>query len=229
MSRRYALYLAPPNRHPLWALGCAWLGRDAESGAHTPPPAGIGAAWWQSITAEPRRYGLHATLKAPFRLASGQHEDDLLAALARFATARAPFDLPLVVSELSGFACLRPAAESIALQGLADACVREFEPFRAALTPEELARRHPDRLDDTGRALLERWGYPHVFERFRCHFTLSGTLTDAERGLLLPQLANRFAPALVEPLRIDQLALFVEDHPGADFRLVRRFAFEGTA
>jgi len=56
------------------------------------------------------------------------------------------------------------------------------------------------------------------------------TLTDtvpagALRDDLLAEASDFFAPALCEPLRCDSLALFVEDAPGADFRLVRRAPF----
>ncbi len=42
---------------------------------------------------------------------------------------------------------------------------------------------------------------------------------------LLADAAHHFAAALAEPLRCDGVALFVEDAPGVDFRLVHRFEF----
>ena len=67
---RYALYLAPPHESDLWRFGCNVIGRDARTGAPCegfslegyPPDS------WRSMTSEPRRYGFHATLKAPFPL-----------------------------------------------------------------------------------------------------------------------------------------------------------------
>ncbi|MFC7693522.1 hypothetical protein ACFQY5_32275 [Paeniroseomonas aquatica] len=61
---RLALYWAPGYDDPLHRLGSAWLGRDAESGApmHQPVLPGLDIA---ELTADPRGYGLHATLKPP--------------------------------------------------------------------------------------------------------------------------------------------------------------------
>src|SRR5260221_14664685 len=96
-AARMALYWAPPADSALWRFGSAWLGRNAETGADRPPPAletGMDAGWQQDATAEPRRYGLHATLKPPFRLASGATRDELVTALGEHAAARKPIVAP---------------------------------------------------------------------------------------------------------------------------------------
>ncbi|WP_375591754.1 DUF1045 domain-containing protein [Chitiniphilus eburneus] len=227
MSYRYALYLVPPATHPLWAAGCRWLGRDAETGETLPPPTlpGVDSAQWERVVGAPRRYGLHATLKAPFRLADGCDETQLATALENFAATTAPFALPpLRVCALASFICLRPHGESQALQALADACVAGFDRFRAPPAAAELERRRPAQLDARARYLLEHWGYPHVFDRFHCHITLTDTLAEPQRGALLAPLTAHFAPLLATPLPVRELALFVEDSPGVPFRLARRFA-----
>ena len=67
---RYALYLTPPLESDLWKFGCDVLGRDARQGsfgslrAGGPRPRSPG----RKLTEEPRRYGFHATLVAPFAL-----------------------------------------------------------------------------------------------------------------------------------------------------------------
>lgn len=40
-------------------------------------------------------------------------------------------------------------------------------------------RRRIDPADARATALFERYGYPHVLERFRFHMTLTGPLEDA--------------------------------------------------
>ena len=40
---------------------------------------------WRDLTSDPRKYGFHATLKAPMSLADGKTEVELLAACAAFA------------------------------------------------------------------------------------------------------------------------------------------------
>ncbi len=71
VSVRYAVYLAPPCDSVLWRFGSAVVGYDADSGLDCPPPdlAGFAPEDWHVLTEEPRRYGFHGTLKAPFRLA----------------------------------------------------------------------------------------------------------------------------------------------------------------
>ena len=225
---RLALYFAPPARHPLWTAGCAWLGRDPESGATSDGGP---------HRADPRRYGFHATLKPPFALREGATRSQLLAALSHFADEHAPFDMPpLAVATLADFIALRPVAHDATavgqpLRSLADNCVRLFDDFRAPPSSAERTRRQGlDGLDAEQRGNVDRWGYAHVFDHWRFHMTLSDSLLPTVEGNrvraeLLADATRHFAPALAQPLRCDGVALFVEDAPGADFRLARRFGF----
>jgi putative phosphonate metabolism protein len=227
---RYAVYFSPTATHPLWALGNHWLGRDPETGDTLiqPDVPGITANEVATITIAPRRYGLHATLKAPFRLADGHAERALVERIAEFSRARHPFELPrLEVTVLDGFIALQPSQPSAELHALADACVLEFDDFRAPPDAAELARRHPDRLGASSRAHLARWGYPYVFEDFRFHVTLTEVTTPDLRARLLPWLTRHFDSALQQPCRVDAIALFVEAAPQAPFRLIRRFPIVG--
>jgi putative phosphonate metabolism protein len=228
MAHRYAIYWAPPRDHPLWHDGCAWLGRDPETGERITPavPDGMTAAEYAAITAEPARYGWHGTLKPPFRLADGESEASLDAAIRAFAAARAPFEVPqLAVRPLSGFLAVVPAERSAALDALAAACVSSFDPFRAPPGPGEIARRQRARLSPAQQANLARWGYPYVMEEFRFHLTLTKRLPEHEAGPVGELLAARFADALAGPVRVHEVALFVEPAPGAPFILRRRYRF----
>lgn len=230
MDTRYAVFWAPPARHPLKLLADAWLGRDPDRDERVSLPVveGLSPERLQEITAFPRHYGFHATLKAPFALAPDAEAAGLLGDVEAFAATRRPFRLPLRVGELDGFLALLAAEPARAMDELAAACVEEFDRFRAPLTDEERARRRPERLDETERAHLERWGYPHVMDRYRFHMTLAGPLEDgAERGRVRAILAHALAPALAEPVRVDQLALFAQTHRVAPFRVVARFPFRG--
>src|SRR5690606_1132239 len=127
---RYAVYYAPPEGAPLDRFGRAWLGRDAATGDDVEPPTlpGLNGERWREITAEPRRYGFHGTLKPPFALADGRRVDDLFAAVAAFAARRTPFALPpLRLARLSGFLALIPSTASEPLAALAADCVRAFD------------------------------------------------------------------------------------------------------
>jgi putative phosphonate metabolism protein len=220
MSTRYAVYFSPASHSPWWTLGSRWLGRDESTGESLAPPLFTDACPedFQSITAEPRRYGFHATLKAPFRLAPGLDEAALLARMQALAKTLKPVTLsPMVVASWDGFVALVPQLPTAELLALAAACVTDLDDFRAPLTAEELARRTPG-LDARGLALLAQFGYPHVLERMRLHFTLTGRVALATRYWLESVLRAELERLNVQsPLVLDRLCLFAEYQPGAAF------------
>lgn len=219
---RYAIYYTPGRDHPLTRAAGRWLGRSAfENEARTPLAAGsFSAAEIAFHTAAARRYGFHATLKAPFRLAEGKSEGELIAALARFASSRAPFVVErLALAQLDGFFALVPAVASRQLDELAQDVVVAFEPFRAPLTSDEIERRNPDRLTPSQLKNLHKWGYPYVFEEFRFHMTLTGRVPAAEAPRMKAAIEASFGPLLLEPLEFGSLALFVEPEAGAPFHV----------
>ena len=224
MSARYAIYLTPPADHPLWQAGCTWLGRDPSSDLAPSPPSRRAAPW---------RYGFHATLKAPMRLAEGSSMQGLHAALCVLSRQFASFDMPaLEVGAIGEFIALQPVAEldpSHPLHQLADTCVRELDSFRDPPTAADLQRlrdQHP--LDEHQAELLVRWGYPHVLDRWTFHCTLSDPVVDeGERQVWLDLARTFFAPALERPWRCDALSLYVEPSAGAPMQLLRRYPFKG--
>lgn len=236
MNARFALYLAPPADSDLWRFGSRALGRDAATGANVEgfAPDGYDPSTWRAVAAEPRRYGFHATLKAPFRLREGRRLVDLEARIAAFAESIAAFALaPLRVSTLRpgggdfGFVALTPAQPSSDLAALEKRALGEFDEFREPPTESEIARRRPERLSARQRAYLTTWGYPYVLEEFRLHFTLSGPVRTPE--LLAPKLAEAFAREVPDPsFTVDALALF-EQREGGDFRLLRRYPLTRAA
>jgi putative phosphonate metabolism protein len=224
VSPRYAVYYAPGRDSPWWAFGAAWLGRDEERNLPLPRPvvAGMDADGMDAITREPRRYGFHATLKAPFRLRDGATRDDLHAALQSLAAKRRAVALgQLAPIAMDGFVALVPAADNPPLQALAAACVTELDALRAPPTPAERERRRLDPADSRGAELFERYGYPHVLERFRFHMTLTGPVEPALARQLVAQLARPAAQLNAQqPLVLDRLCLFVEPAQGEPFRRI---------
>jgi hypothetical protein len=218
---RYAVYFAPAPDHPLWQAGCDWLQRDP-SGDDTHVPT-------RPHVREPWRYGFHATLKPPMRLAPGRDEAGLVAAIGRIARATPRFAMPrLSVQWLSGFLALRPAEplpRHHRLHWLADACVTELDGWRAPPGEDELRRRLAQPLDAARQQALMRWGYPHVLDHWQFHMTLSDGLADLDivaRERLHAEAQHHFATALAQPLVCDALSVFVEHHPGEPLRLVQR-------
>src|SRR5690606_11506509 len=77
MAMRYAIYFTPPKDETLTRVAERWLGRSAFGGGRDLPATSVGRFSSSEIafhTAAPRRYGFHATLKTPFRLAEGRTE-----------------------------------------------------------------------------------------------------------------------------------------------------------
>lgn len=228
--RRVALYYAPPPGSALASLGAAWLGTDPETGGAAPPmaePAGLPQPR-AALVARPARYGLHATLKAPFRLADAIDAQTLDRTLTAFAASLAVAEGPgLAVETGLGFVALRPSGPAPAIDALAAACVTQLDGLRAPLTPAEMARRQRADLDLTEDGYLRRWGYPYVLDRFRFHITLTRPLPAAEAVAAAAALAPVFAPALEPRLRIDHLALFGDPGEGRPFRILRRYPLTG--
>jgi putative phosphonate metabolism protein len=220
---RYAIYFAAGADHALSRFGAELLGYDAYTGNELPFPADASriAADWRDITSDPRKYGYHATLKAPMTLAPGKTEAELTAACASFASEARPIPvIRPVVDPISGFIAVIPASPVAELQRLAADCVRDFDSFRAALTAEDRARRKPEKLSERQRDYLDRWGYPYVMEEFRFHMTLTGRLDAERRGPILEMLRARFATLRIDALAIDRIALFKQDDAKTRFRII---------
>src|SRR5215471_19954554 len=136
---RYAIYYASPPGSVLDRFGAQLLGYDAWTGKDLPFPDDVLQARsdWRELTHDPRKYGFHATLKAPMPLAEGHTEDELRTACADFADR--PRAIPVikpVVGAISGFTAVIPAERSDELEMLADDCVMSFDRFRAPLSAE---------------------------------------------------------------------------------------------
>ncbi len=231
MSKRYAVYFAPAPHTRWWAFGCAWLGYDPLACSAVPQLAipDVSDAVFAAVTGVPWRYGFHATLKAPMRLADAVGEAEFLAAVERLAAGRAAFTLPaLQVERLGGFLACTTAARDSRLHGLADDCVRELDAFRAPTDAAEVARREAAGLSDAQRALLARWGYPYVLDEYRFHMTLTGPLDRVmpQVEIAVTEAAAAAVAALAdEPLVCDAVCVFTQAAPGAPFRLRHRHAF----
>lgn len=219
---RYALYFSPPKDDPLTGAASLWLGRNAFTGETYPAPEyeQLGAAEQFELTADPRRYGFHATIKAPFSLASSVTEEDLMTVAEDFAQRTQAFEIPeLVLGQLGRFFALVPGSLHQPLQDFAAKVVRSFEPFRAALSEADMARRNPEKLSDSQRAHLQRWGYPYVMEDFGFHMTLSGQVPETRAQVMKAILTERFADFIGRPLSISGLAVFIEETRGAPFKV----------
>jgi len=229
---RAAIYYAPRADHPLSLCAAGWLGRDAWTGrvVQTKPVSDADNETHAVLTAEPRLYGFHATLKPPFRLAEGATLAGLRRSLAVFCRGRGPSVIArLTLARLGSFFALVPGGEAPGLSALASDAVRAFEPFRAPLTAAEIARRRPERLSERQREYLSAWGYPYVFDEFRFHLTLTGPVPEAGWDSVESRLRSRFAPFIGRPLAVDTICIFVQPQLSSEFVVDTAIALDGQA
>ena len=231
---RYAIYLCPRPTDPLWQFGSALLGYDAATGEDVPAPVihGLQHLDWRDCTKRARVYGFHATLKAPFRLATGHSSAGLVSALRDFAAHQRAFSLgELDISSFnredgSGLIALVPVSVPPLLAALERQVVTGFDGFRAVLTDADIVGRNPDSLTVRQRHYLDLYGYPYVLEDFQLHMTLSDLVptvievANAVRASMIGQIGP-------QSFVVDALVLFEQPAPGERFRIVSRLPFGG--
>lgn len=226
-AHRYAVYYAPSPGTLGWLAGSHWLGRCAAQLRPLPQLNihGVAPEDLQRLTAAPRRYGWHGTLKAPFALAPGSDWLALHHAVQQVARSLKPFALPpMQVQRLEDFLALVPMPShpaNAAIEAAAAACVTQLHALAAPLSSSEMARRRAAGLTARQDELLQRWGYPFVLEEFRFHMSLTGPLSSVDEGTqaLVLDAAQQFFSDL-PTLQFNHLALFAEPSPGADFVLL---------
>lgn len=228
---RYAIYYTPRPDEALASTASQWLGWNPEGGRARPRPVSsiFPPERLAELTAEPRRYGFHGTLKPPIVLADGCFESDFLAAVGQFAVTQRPITVPsIVLAEMSDFLALVPEGRSAELNDLADRCVVEFDEFRRPAGEEELARRRASGLSARQEQLLLRWGYPYVLEEWRFHLTLTGRIADpSERRTVRELVSQRFSGFVDRPLQVRDLCVFRQSAPDRAFTVLARFRLGG--
>lgn len=221
---RYAIYWLPGPSAQLAAFARNWLGGDPETGKALGARAlyGLDADLVERATTSPRRYGCHATIKAPFRLRDGASEADLSAALADFCSRRRRTRSGrLRLRRLSRYLALTLADGAAEVDWLADECVTHFDRFRAPLSEADRARRPRD-IPPLAREHLEQFGYSDIFSRFLFHITLAGPLEAAELARVKTALAPAVEPFTREPFSIEDLCLCGDPGQGELFKVLSR-------
>ncbi len=227
---RYALYLTPPPESDLWRFGCDVIGRDPLTGALRegftlegyPPNS------WANMTSDPRRYGFHATIKAPFSLRLDLDAHELFDVVAEFARKHSPFnagELEVGVVKAGrdlGFVALKPDGALKELRAFEGSVVRGLDRLRAPLVETSHDYRGSERLTPRQAYYLHAWGYPYVLDEFDPHFTLTNAIPDAKSVAQLLEWEFRLkVPS--RALHVDALTLFEQSEAGGEFRILRRF------
>ena len=211
MFERYGIYYTFDGA--LGETGAKWLGWDiAQAREHT-------AA---DYTKRPRKYGFHATAKAPFNLANGKSEADLKHAFTTRCSTLSPVTLgALQLQSIGRFLALTINGDDTALKSLASTIVRDMDTFRAPLTKGAIARRMKSRLSDAQIANLHRWGYPYVMDDYQFHVTLTGPLKEPLNQVIRAEASRVFTPLLPAPFVLSHLTLVGERADGHFVQITR--------
>lgn len=230
MSERYAIYYAPATTDSLWQKASHWLGRDCHQNCELAQPSieGITPVDQYEYTASPRRYGFHATIKAPFQLAANTNIDAMRRELKAFARVQKPVEIgKLKLHQIGKFIALVPADQSEDVTRFAQKVVRHFDRYRAPMSAEKRQERIAAGLNDRQIELLDQWGYPYVSEQFKMHLTLTGQVEEQAGKMLFEAAQHWFADETARTFQLDNLALYHEPEKGAPFVRLEDFPLKG--
>ena len=228
LFERFAIYFVPSYHTRLSEFGRRWFGYDLDSGVCERNYFNLNPAFVEKITSKPSKYGLHATLKAPFYMSQEQNLDHLIAKLSSFSANRKSFELGFLKCNMHG-GCLSLVLENNSpINHFASQCVLGFESFRAPLSVKERTRRLEKPLTIHQRLMLEELGYPYVLSEFRFHITLSQQLVENEKEVLQKALSSGLNEICKTPVILDNLALVGDLGHGQPFKLIKRFSLGST-
>ncbi len=225
-AERYAVYFVPPHDSALAAFGRSWLGCDVETGETVAQNDfdGISPARLTALTAGPRLYGFHGTIKPPFYLAPTVTVDGLLTAARICAASSTPVDIPpLELATIGKFIALSPVKSSLKLEGLATNFVRALEGFRRHQTVKEAARYRQDKLTVHQEQMVDHWGYPFVLEEFRFHMSLTERIdSDQERAEIFAAAYKASGDLLGLSVPVKEVAVCLQANPREMMRVIER-------
>ncbi len=216
--QRYAIYWTPRQGSDFEAFGQRWFGSGA--GAFGLAPDLLARA-----VKSPARYGLHATLKAPFRLRDSASEQELQQTLDRFCAKRRPtLGGALKLAQFQSYLGLVLSGQTSDIDWLAAECVTHFDRFRAPLDESDRDRRAHSALSAQEEMFLHEFGYPYVLSEFRFHISLAGPLLKDELSGVAAALEPHLAPFMAGPMAIEDLSLLGELDTGV-FETISRHRF----
>lgn len=226
---RYGIYYVPARDTPLAEFGSAFLGYDLERGTERERlnVPGLAEGQLAELTGRARRYGFHATLRAPFALPANRSRIDVLKLAADIADRCHSVEISgLEVAMLGHFVALIPQWACPELNALAAAFVEGLDPLRAVEARDEV-KWPPAKLSSRQNELLDAWGYPFVFDQYRFHMTLTDPIPAPLVEIVLGALKRAAAGIVGKPITIDAVVVVEEPEPTAPFRGIARLRLRG--
>lgn len=213
---RYAVYFSPEPETALAKFGSKWLGLDIASNKIQASPT--------PYVESPRRYGFHATLKAPMRLADGVGFNDFRSGVERLASQLKSIELGVLrLDQIGDFLALKTDHKyHEAVSDIAWRCTKELDIFRAPLSHEERKKR--SNLTPAESENLERWGYPYVNDSFRFHMTLTSSLSQDDLTTAIKTVAPMVPD---ETTKLNSICIFGDPGSLKPFEFVECFDLKG--
>jgi hypothetical protein len=228
---RYAVWWLPRPGSALAQFGVDWTGWCPDRGTtHVRRALAVLSRSRAGVPGATRLRGLHATIRAPFRLAPGRSAWALETALAELAGRTPPIRLPrLRLSVDDERVVLAPMRADEAVTGLLSGVagtVRRFESGH-----EDAALTGTGAVTAAGIVLANAPAGHHGPDRplARFRIPLTDRLEPQAAAGVIGDLAPLLAPIMARPQSLAELALVGDPGRGRPWRLLERFGLDGEA
>ncbi|WP_425090781.1 DUF1045 domain-containing protein [Tropicimonas sp. S265A] len=226
---RFSICITPDPDSDLARLGKHWLGWDIDQAVELPflkvDNLKVSAL---SLTARVRRFGFHALLAPPFRLANGHSPLDLHHTAQALAAHLEALEFPgLYLSAEDDQLALRPMGDLAPLHRLQHIADQVFDEYRAPPPPDAAPqpRRRSELSAQQMQVVIGESLDPTKSER-PFEFVLTEPRPRAEVTQLRQKLLPILSPNLPRPFHVQSITLCGEDQSGW-FRVIQRYPLTG--
>jgi hypothetical protein len=229
---KYAVYWVPKRTDPLARFGVCWTGWCAEQGEfRARSEFGSFSFDVAAITRRLRRHGLHAVIKAPFRLGTGRSRFTLEHVLGQLVDDSVSFQLPrLELAVVDGRVALVPRQNCPALSDMVASIGDAVAPLDAAGSANGFAESAV--LSPALEGIVVEDAEPLVqlpaADTHRFHMPLTDPLGIELAFKVMAELKPLLEPMLDDPRALDDIALMGDPGQGRPLRVLQRYDLSDT-
>lgn len=229
---KYAVYWVPKRHDPLARFGVSWTGWCAEQGEPRPRGKFGGFSFdVAAVTRELRRHGLHAVIKAPFRLGSGRSRFTLEHILSGLIEDSVSFALPRFhLAVVDGRVALVPRQNCRALSNIVARIGDAVTPLEAA-APVSGFGEAPAPSPAPGGIVIEDVDalvQLPAADAHRFHVPLTDQLGLELAFKVKSELKPLLEPMLDEPRELGDIALMADPGQQRTLRVLQRYDLCGS-
>jgi hypothetical protein len=229
---KYAVYWVPKRTDALARFGVFWTGWCAEQGEfRARGEFGSFSFDVAAVTRQLRRHGLHAVIKAPFRLGTRRSRFTLEHTLADLIEDSVSFRLPrLHLAVVDGCVALVPRQNCTALGNIV-ACIEEaIAPLDTAAPSNGFAEAAMPSTAPEGIVYEEAKAVVQLpaADAHRFHMPLTDQLGLELAFRVMEELQPLLEPMLDDPRALDDIALMGDPGQGRPLRVLQRYDLRDT-